>query len=102
MTREKHLTASEAHAKNKAWAVGPLVLDTPSCPDGRGRHGIWALPRVPLSLACYGSSGCCRCRRAARLHAVQVQDYFNRYGYTMPNEELLRIGYRREVLVLLM
>ena len=48
---------------------------------------MMALPRVPLSLACYGSSDCCRCRRAARMHAVQVRDYFNRYGFTMPNAE---------------
>ena len=49
---KKCFTASEAYVKNTAWAVGPLVLDTPSCTDGFSRCGMEALPGVPLPLAC--------------------------------------------------
>ena len=63
---KKSFTASEAYVKNTAWAVGPLVLDTPSCPDGLRRRGMEALLGVPLPLACSGSSDSCRCRRSAR------------------------------------
>ena len=49
---KKSFTASEAYVKNTAWAVGPLVLDTPSCTDGFSRCGMEALPGVPLPLAC--------------------------------------------------
>ena len=49
---KKCFTASEAYVKNTAWAVGPLVLVTPSCSDGLSRCEMEALPEVPLPLTC--------------------------------------------------